>query len=375
MQAILWVALIVLVLVTVLPLLRHGAWWIRGLDFPRLQFAALALVMVCLPLWLLDRTAPGTWVMASVALACLMYQSWWILPYTHLHRQEVRQVRTLTERDREQRIAILTANVLTPNRHADKLLELVRLHQPDLLVTLESDGWWQQQLDLLGTDYPYSIKCPLDNLYGMHVYSRYPLENEAIQFLVESDVPSMHSEVVLPSGQRVVVHFLHPAPPSPTENETSSERDAELLVVGRSLRECELPVIVTGDLNDVAWSATTRLFRKISGLLDPRIGRGMFNSFHAKIPLVRWPLDHLFHSDDFVLEGIRRLPGFGSDHFPMLVRLVYREHARPQEGLEADAEDRVLASEKIDAESVKPSDVHRPERQRIVLSAPPPLLQ
>ena len=72
-------------------------------------------------------------------------------------------------------IRIITANVLTPNRNAGTLIELVREHSPDILVTLESDAWWQSRLDVLEPDYPYTIKCPLDNLYGMHVYSKLPL--------------------------------------------------------------------------------------------------------------------------------------------------------------------------------------------------------
>ena len=84
----------------------------------------------------------------------------------------------------------------------------------------------------------------------------------------------------------------------------------------------EGPIVVAGDLNDVAWSPTTRKFKKISGLLDPREGRGFFNTFHAKYPLVKWPLDHVFHSEHFALVNIEKLESIGSDHYPLYTELA-----------------------------------------------------
>jgi hypothetical protein len=41
-------------------------------------------------------------------------------------------------------------------------------------------------------------------------------------------VPSIHTQVTLPSGPSVHVHGLHPRPPHPSHDPDTTERDAEL---------------------------------------------------------------------------------------------------------------------------------------------------
>ncbi|HEJ9094245.1 endonuclease/exonuclease/phosphatase family protein [Serratia odorifera] len=349
---------LLLALVTVAPMSKHPAWWIRVWDFPRLQILALSLLVLLANLLFLPLSSPLVWTLMAVNLACVIYQAVWIYPYTALSKP---QVLDYTGYQSKPRLRILVSNVLTPNRHADKLLALVAAERPDVLVAVETDAWWETQLAPLERDYPYRLACPQDNLYGMHVYSRLPLSDAEIQYLVDKEIPSMHMLVQLPDGPAVRLHCVHPMPPSPTENDESEDRDAELVLVGKSVVDAKLPVIVTGDLNDVAWSTTTRLFLKVSGLLDPRRGRGMFSTFHSGYPFLRWPLDHVFHSDDFILGSLRRLPDIGSDHFPIMAELVYApKQGAQQESLEKDGQDEALAQEKLASTDSDPDDVHAP---------------
>lgn len=318
-------------------------WWIRACEFPRLQLASAALLTALLSLPL---APPWRWILFAASLLVLTLQARFILPWTRLWPIQVQDA----EPGQQARcVSLLIANVLTPNRQSDRLIGIIRQSDPDLVLTLESDAWWQEQLDqALEAQWPYSVKIPLDNLYGMHLYSRLPLDDTRVEWLIQDDIPSIHTEVVLESGDRLRLHALHPRPPAPNESEESLWRDAELLLVGKEIHRHPSPTIVAGDLNDVAWSRTTRLFCRISGMLDPRRGRGMYSSFHAQHPLLRWPLDHIFTSEHFTLKTMKRLPGFGSDHFPILATLCFRpsrsdEHDNP----EADGDERAWARRTI----------------------------
>lgn len=308
---------------TLLPFHASNHWIIRVWEFPRMQISVLLAMnsVLCIYTLIMETNPQFLYVLALINIACLIYQLHWIFPYTPFAKQQVLES---TKIEGQHELSIITSNVLMTNHSAQKLIDLVEAKKPDILVTLESDQWWQEALEVLHKDYPYRVAKPLDNLYGMHVYSRHELKNIEVVDLMEKDIPSVHCDIQLSGDASIECHFLHPCPPSPTENETATPRDRELLLVAKQVQDNKNATIVTGDLNDVAWSPTTLAFRKKSGMLDPRIGRGMFNTFHAQHAFARWPLDHIFHSNHFSLLEIERLPSIDSDHFPLYTRLALK---------------------------------------------------
>lgn len=332
---------------TLLPFIRSPAWWIRVWDYPRLQLATVLGVLLLANVILLYVSPEGTTLSAvsltiATALACA-WQAHSIWPYTPAHT-----VQSLPARapDIESGLAVIVTNVLQHNRNSAGLVEIVSDMQPDILIAIETDAWWDEQLAVLDATFPHNVRIPLENTYGMHVFSQLELRDVCVREIVSPGIPSVRATVRLRSGEECELYAVHPEPPLPRVD--AAKRDAELLLVAREVRQRRRPTLVAGDLNDVAWSHTTRLFQRISGLLDPRVGRGLFATFNAKHRLVRWPLDHLFHDRSFRLLEMKVLRGYGSDHFPIYASLVHDPAAvkRTREP-RADAQDQADATEKI----------------------------
>ena len=331
--------------VTLLSLLRAKAWWIRIWDFPRVQLAITGMAVLAAAA-VLPPAAGWTWRLFAGALAlATLFQAALVWRYTPLAPREVQDNRS---EDRGGHLSIVICNVLQDNRDSERMLKEVRSADADVILCVEADDWWRERLDVLEATHPHTLKCPLPNTYGMVLYSRLPLLDTSIDFLIQPDIPSMQARVKLRNGELVWLNCVHPRPPAPGESDESLERDAELLLVGKRVCDATQPVIVCGDLNDVAWSRTTRLFQKTSRLVEPRKGRGLYNTFHARVPVFRFPLDHIFHSDSFRLIVMRRLGYVGSDHFPVYAALSLEPAAEDeQEAPAADAGDKREASETV----------------------------
>uniref|UniRef100_UPI00289A4E92 endonuclease/exonuclease/phosphatase family protein n=1 Tax=Chryseobacterium sp. TaxID=1871047 RepID=UPI00289A4E92 len=302
---------VLLLIVTILPKIQHSHWIFRVPEFGKIQITVFILLTIILGF------APGKsgyfWYYQGLLLIMLIHHSIILIKYTPLY-----PVKKYTQKyQSSNKLHFISANVYQFNKEYERFIQLVKKYKPDMFLTMESNGDWEQALKPLEKDYPYHHKVTLENTYGMHFYSKIKIESSRTHYFVADDIPSIEAHLKTEDGFSFVFFGVHPPPPSPTEEETSKERDGDLLSTAKRVREIKKPLIVVGDFNNVAWSKSSILFRKTSHLIDPRIGRSFVSTFHAKYRLLRFPIDLMFHSEEIFIEDLKTLENFGSDHLPV----------------------------------------------------------
>jgi endonuclease/exonuclease/phosphatase (EEP) superfamily protein YafD len=313
---------------SLLNLSNHPHWFIRAWDFPRVQIIVVG--------WLLgsgflllryaagSQQLPAMWPFLAIAVFLTAWHGFRIVPYTRLLPKQSSDTPVELRADHRKdasTVRMVMTNVEMENDRYEEWMNVVGAVDPDILLVAEIDDAWVNATKEFASRYPYQVIHPQDNWYGMMLLSRLPISDHKVRHLIQKDVPSIDAKLVMDDGTTIRFVGVHPRPPEPIRDNDATARDAELTLWGAELADETGPVIIGGDLNDVAWSQTTRLFLRTSELLDPRRGRGFYNSFHAKRWYMRFPLDHVFHSPHFTVSRIERLGFVGSDHFPILIDL------------------------------------------------------
>ncbi|MDT0690081.1 endonuclease/exonuclease/phosphatase family protein [Salegentibacter sp. F188] len=337
---------ILAVLLTLAPLIAADYWWIRIFDFPHTQLTILTMVALVVYFARFNIRSWKDYSFVAVLTACFVFQLSKIYPYLPHNQYEVGEASEGIHQDNT--IRFFAANVLQKNKNSDLLIRELENQNPDIILLTETNGKWKDNLIKATLDFPYKVEIPMDNTYGMLLYSKLPLKNPKINFLVDDSIPSIETIVQLKSGKEIQLFTIHPTPPMPQHNPSSSDRDAEMMIIAKKARDSKLPVIVAGDFNDVAWSSTTGLFKTVGGLLDVRIGRGFYNTFDATSSILRWPLDHFFVTEDFRLVNCKTISGIDSDHFPFYLTLSLEpEHAAMQKPASPTKEQIITANNQI----------------------------
>lgn len=331
---------ILAVVITLIPLIAADFWWIRMFDYPHIQLTLLTLTAIAAYFFRFEIRSWRDYTFMAVLIACFIFQFGKIYPYTPFAPYDVGKP---TEDVNEQTgFMLLTSNVLQKNKEKGLLIEEMKKLNPDIAVFTETDAKWNEAIRSgLGSDYPYKVEVPLDNTYGMILYSKLKLIDPQVKYIVDDSIPSIHTEIELRSGDKIQLHAIHPTPPMPQHNPSSSDRDAEMMKIALEAMDSEIPVVVIGDFNDVAWSSTMSMLQTIGELLDVRKGRSFYNTFNAKSMIMRWSLDHIFVSEEFRVEEINVGNDIKSDHFPFYAKLYLQPELAEEQKPEPAGEDEI----------------------------------
>lgn len=334
------------ILLTITPFIAVDYWWIRAFDFPHIQLTFLTALAILTYFIKFDFKNKKDYIFITILISCCVFQFAKIYPYTAFSNFDVLNA----SKNIDNSVKILTANVLQKNKKSDKIINEINSLQPDVILLTEVNKRWINELNNSATNsYKYKHEIPLDNAYGMALYSNLELIKPQTNYLVSDSIPSIEVKVILKDGDTIQLYAIHPTPPMPQENVMSTDRDTEMMMTAKMSLDAKLPVIVLGDFNDVAWSETSKLFKSVSELLDARIGRGLYNTYSADSYLMKWPLDHIFVSKEFRVNKMEVRKDVNSDHYPLYTEFSFEpEKALEQKPKQVNKADLKAAEDQIE---------------------------
>ena len=300
--------------ITLLSTIRSNQGWIRVLDFPRLlELIAIGVIALGCAAFLRHRH----WLLAVALALAAGWQAWRLWPYTPLAPAEMAQADLRS--DPRSCFSVLGLNVLQFNRNYPATIATIERERPDILLLMETDDRWAHALAPVLARYPHRVLRPIGNTYGMIFATRLPVQGARVINITDQDTPTIYARLTTRGGQAFDYVGLHPRPPRPDQD--TGLRDAKIERAALAVAGDHVPAMAMGDFNDVAWSHTTQLFKRVGGFLDPRVGRGSYATFPASHVAVGWPLDQVFVTPGFTFRRVEVLANVDSDHRPLAAEL------------------------------------------------------
>jgi endonuclease/exonuclease/phosphatase (EEP) superfamily protein YafD len=208
----------------------------------------------------------------------------------------------------EHSLRVLTINAYIGSRDQTSLARLAQDTRADLVLVTELD---QPLADRLRRSYPYVQTTELKNVYGMGVFSKYPLTDVEIQLEKVFDSPRIHAVVQAPHGPTNLI-LVNPLPPG--TQEAMKARNDLINFVASMMSDSDLPMIVAGDFNTTTWSRHLQPLMKVAKRADSG------GTWPSHLPL-RIPIDHVFFNG-FTPNGVFEFTeDYGTDHVPFLTVL------------------------------------------------------
>jgi endonuclease/exonuclease/phosphatase (EEP) superfamily protein YafD len=311
-----WKWLDAIAVAAIVPSLLSGTarwWWVGDLCVHFRLYYAIALTLLAAVYLVLRRRR---WLMAICLVLAVNLSLLWPLVAPHPLPQG-------TERS----LTAMTANVFIGNRNARPLLEVVDTAKPDVLLLMEVDDRWLQDVAALQSVYPHRAMAIRDEgfgeygAFGLALFSRQPLRDTQIHRLGTAQVPIIVTNVTL-DAQTWTLIGAHPYPP--VSAACSEARDTFLAELGQLVADLDGPKLLLGDLNVTRWSPHFTDLLSAGGLVDSQLGQGYQPTWPDVMGFPLIPIDHVLVSPEVVVLRREVGPSIASDHRPVIVDVGVR---------------------------------------------------
>lgn len=229
-------------------------------------------------------------------------------------------------RTSEQKIKLAIINVLYGNTDYQKTLDLVRKEKPDILLFIELEKAWFQEINKLSDLLPYSAPNDPSSLFEVKLKSNFPIKEFKI-FPLDDPIRLTMTAILEINHKRVLL--LIPHLPTPTDPARFSLRNKQLNNLAEILHNQNLPTILIGDFNTSIWSPYYRELINRTNLQNSRQGFGTLSTWYAfstKLPLLAAPIDQILFSKDFKVVNSYLGEDIGSDHLPLISELQFKDN-------------------------------------------------
>ncbi|HQY88675.1 MAG TPA: endonuclease/exonuclease/phosphatase family protein [Tepidisphaeraceae bacterium] len=238
-------------------------------------------------------------------------------------------------------IRIFTINAFARNREPQKVVEMIRQANPDLIVFVELTGKTAEKiLPQIEEDYPHANYATYPS--AATIFSRIP-------FRVEPHAPTNDWNAMRPAivfeldGREVALYGVHLLSPSRTLKQESSLKligtlgfamkvnRSQIVGIESILQTSKYPCIFAGDFNFPPYTPSFERLTEL-GLSDAHrmAGTGLGNTWRPiwwkpLAPFARAQLDHVFITNELTITNCEVGPDVGSDHFPVIVDVGWRK--------------------------------------------------
>ncbi|MCB0317784.1 MAG: endonuclease/exonuclease/phosphatase family protein [Bdellovibrionales bacterium] len=198
--------------------------------------------------------------------------------------------------------------------NSKKILESVKAENPDIVALLEPNASQLNELDFK-SKYPYSIQKPLDNKFGLALYSKFKFTAEPT-FSLGSDLPGVIIVPVRFRGKEVRLVLVHAIPP--LNNEAYYQDRILFRRLATYIKNQTGNILIMGDFNGTVYSYFYQILKEGANLQDAKVRSGFAKTWKARSPFLHLIIDHVLYAGDLKLLNFKVGQDIDSDHYPLI---------------------------------------------------------